>query len=378
MGLRALAALGPGVNDRRAWARTVSLGAGQNLGLNLTVPAGGDFDLYLYSRAPSAYGTPILLASSTLAGAGVHETMSFTPAANTNLLLVVKRVSGSGTFILSPSGPLVPPVVDFRGGPTNGPAPLVVTFTNLTTGATNHSWTFGDGGVSGIANPVHTYTNAGIYNVTLTSIGPGGTNSLTRPNYVTVTNAPPPVASFVGGPTNGVAALNVTFTNLSSNASSYNWNFGDGKTSTATNPSNTYTNPGTYTVSLTAIGSGGSNTLTRNNYVVVSTPPPPVADFTANSTSGAAPFNVSFVNSSTGASSYSWDFGDGGSSTVANPTHIYHQCRRLFSQPDRDGPWRNQYADPFELHRGQPTRRRSSLRNRRARQSTWAPTSPSR
>ena len=325
-GTTSIETLGPGVNDRRVWARTVSLGAGQNLGLNLTVPAGGDFDMYLYSRTPGAYGTPLLLASSTLAGTGVNETISFTPTANTNLVLVIKRVAGSGAFTLNASGPPVPPVVDFRGGPTNGPAPLVVTFTNLTVGATNHTWVFGDGNGSTVANPVHTYTNAGLYTVTLTSIGPGGTNSLTRVNYVTITNAPPPVAAFVCGPTNGVAPLNVAFTNQSLNASSYHWNFGDGNTSTAINPGNTYTNPGTYAVSLTAIGNGGTNILTITNFIVVSTPPPPVASFIANSTSGAAPFSVSFINSSTGALSYSWDFGDGGGSTVANPAHSYNNA----------------------------------------------------
>lgn len=94
------AALGPSVTDRRAWARTVNLIAGQAFHPALTVPAGGDYDLYLYSATPSAYGTPVLLASSTTAGNGGSESFSYTPSTATNGLLVVKRVSGSGTFTL--------------------------------------------------------------------------------------------------------------------------------------------------------------------------------------------------------------------------------------------------------------------------------------
>ena len=92
--------LGSGPTDRRAWATTVSLTSGRAFQANLTVPATGDFDLYLYSSTPSPYGTPVILAASTQAGLGVSEACTFTPASNTTALLVVKRISGSGTFSL--------------------------------------------------------------------------------------------------------------------------------------------------------------------------------------------------------------------------------------------------------------------------------------
>jgi PKD repeat protein len=107
--------------------------------------------------------------------------------------------------------------------------------------------------------------------VSLTAIGPGGTNTLARSSYIVATNLPP-VANFSGSPTNGLAPLTVSFTNLSSSATNYSWVFGDGKTGTSANPVNTYTNAGVYSVSLTAIGPGGTNTLTRSNYVAVSAP----------------------------------------------------------------------------------------------------------
>lgn len=84
-----------------------------------------------------------------------------------------------------------PPVADFTAGPTNGTAPLTVSFTNLSAGATNYAWTFGDGNTSALTNPANTYTNPGTYPVTLTAVGPGGTNTLTRASYIVVAYPPP-------------------------------------------------------------------------------------------------------------------------------------------------------------------------------------------
>jgi subtilisin family serine protease len=86
--------------SKRVWARIVNLGAGHDIDITLTNPAAADFDLYLYSGIPSDTGTPILLASSTHAGAGVAESIHYVPSADTPALLVVKRVSGTGTFTL--------------------------------------------------------------------------------------------------------------------------------------------------------------------------------------------------------------------------------------------------------------------------------------
>ena len=92
------------------------------------------------------------------------------------------------------------------------------------------------------------------------------------------------VADFVGGPTNGTAPLTVSFTNLSSGAASYAWDFGDGHTSTAQHPVNVYSNPGSYTVTLTTTGVGGPDSRTRTDYIVVIPPAqlvvtPPSLDF---------------------------------------------------------------------------------------------------
>jgi PKD repeat protein len=134
-----------------------------------------------------------------------------------------------------------------------------------------------------------------------------------------------PVAAFTGTPTTGLRPLTVNFTDQSSNApNSWSWSFGDGGTSTSRNPSHQYTAAGTYTVTLTAANVAGSDAETKTAYVKVNNPPPPVAAFTANKTSGTAPLTVTFTDQSTNnPTSWSWTFGDGGTSTSRNPTHQY-------------------------------------------------------
>jgi len=83
----------------------------------------------------------------------------------------------------------------------------------------------------------------------------------------------PPVANFSGNPTSGTAPLAVAFTDLSSGVpTSWSWTFGDGGTSTAQNPSHTYTGAGDFTVSLTATNALGSDAETKTNYITVTAP----------------------------------------------------------------------------------------------------------
>ena len=135
---------------------------------------------------------------------------------------------------------------------------------------------------------------------------------------------PAPVAafSFTGGGCTAPCA--VLFNNESTNATSYLWVFGDGTTSTQKNPTKTYNVGGTYSVKLTATGTGGSATSTRLVLIQQSAQSQlPVANFTFRGGGCTAPCTVSFTNSSTNAVSYSWDFGDGTTSTLANPNKTY-------------------------------------------------------
>jgi PKD repeat protein len=175
-----------------------------------------------------------------------------------------------------------PPVAAFSGSPTTGEAPLPVTFTDTSTGSiTNRFWAFGDGGTTNTtATSVdHTYNLAGTYTVSLTAFGPGGSDTQTQSDYILATNPPPPVAAFSGSPTNGQAALTVTFTDTSTgNITNRFWDFGDGGTTNtiATSVDHTYNLAGTFTVSLTVSGLGGTDAANRPDYIVVeadTTPP---------------------------------------------------------------------------------------------------------
>ena len=151
------------------------------------------------------------------------------------------------------------PVASFSHTPAAGVAPLPARFLDHSTGnITTWAWTFGDGATSALQNPLHIYTTVGRYSVSLTVSGPGGSNTLTLPSAIAVSD-PPPVAAFTASTTNGVLPLPVTFTDLLAGGPVFNrlWTFGDGATSSLLNPTHTYTVAGTYDVTLTVTGPGG-------------------------------------------------------------------------------------------------------------------------
>jgi len=168
------------------------------------------------------------------------------------------------------TGPVLP-VAEFAGDPTGGIVPLTVDFADQSTGApASWNWTFGDGGTSTAQNPSHTYNSAGTYTVSLTVTNAEGNDTETKTDYITVDPIPAPVAAFSGSPTSGTVPLTVEFTDESTgNITSWSWNFGDGGTSTAQNPSHEYAAAGTYTVSLTVSGPGGSDGETKTGYISV-------------------------------------------------------------------------------------------------------------
>jgi PKD repeat protein len=231
----------------------------------------------------------------------------------------------SPALALNPSSPCsqVPPLAGFTASPTSGVRPLSVTFADISTGAVSSwGWTFGDGGTSIQQNPIYTYTSPGVYTVSLTISGLGGSATLTRTNLITVTE-PPPVANFLVSPTSGLKPLTVVFTDTSSGLiTNWLWKFGDGLTSTQHNPIHVYTSTGTFTAALHVSGPGGASAITGTNVITVFEPVS--AAFQASPTSGHRPLTVTFANQSTGdyASSL-WSFGDGSIGTNTSPTHIY-------------------------------------------------------
>ncbi len=223
------------------------------------------------------------------------------------------------------------PVAAFSANATNGTAPLTVQFTDASTGTvSSYSWDFDNDGTvdSTEQNPSYTYGNAGTYTVNLTVTGPGGSDSEVKTGYVKVTGSSPgkPVAAFSASPASGKTPLTVTFTDTSTGTpTKWKWSFGDGTTSTQQNPKYKYSKAGKYTVALTVTNAKGSNTVTKTDYIKVIEKP--AANFTSSVTSGKAPLNVKFTDTSTGtASGWIWEFGDGSKSFVQNPTHKYSKA----------------------------------------------------
>jgi len=162
---------------------------------------------------------------------------------------------------------------DFSGTPVSGCAPLTVNFTDGSYGPVlSWQWFFGDGGTSTAMNPTYRYTSAGTYTVSLTVSSTFCSDTKTRTGYITVKDLPP-AAGFTGSPTGGAAPLTVNFTDTSTGAESWQWDFGDSGTSPDRNPSHTYANAGTYNVSLTAGNPCGSDHETKAGYITVTEPP---------------------------------------------------------------------------------------------------------
>lgn len=218
--------------------------------------------------------------------------------------------------------PVVAPVASFTAAQTVGASPLTMTFTDISTNSpTGWKWDFGDGHTTTLHNPTpHTYAAPGIYNVSLTVTNAAGSNTISQPVSVAPA-APTPSFTFTFSPSAGTAPLAVNFVDTSTGATSLLWDFGDGTTSTEPNPSHTFTDPGSYTVTLTATNAGGQASVSRT---VVAAAPWPAASFTASRTSGRAPLRVAFTDTSAGTpTSWMWRFGDGSTSTQQNPTHRF-------------------------------------------------------
>lgn len=222
---------------------------------------------------------------------------------------------------------------DFTASPTSGCSPLVVSFTDKSTGtssSTIYSWDFGNTITSSIAGSTSTtYLTAGTYTAKLT-VKNGSTGSPST-KTVTITVFASPIASYTSTPLSGCPCTNVTFTNTSTanapGAYTSLWSFGDGYTSASNNTSHLYCTPGTYNVALKVTNSAGC-VGTRIDTAKVIIQEKPIGDFYASKINLCKiPDSTQFFGSATKGKSpytYYWEFGDGvGTSTLANPKYTY-------------------------------------------------------
>ncbi len=207
---------------------------------------------------------------------------------------------------------------------------LVVTFDGSTSTAadgatvTGYAWDFGDGATSTVATPTHTYATGQSYPVQLTvtdSLNSTGTVSAT----VTVGAHPAPTAVISSTATSLTVAFDGTGSGATDAATvtGYAWTFGDGGTATTSKPSHAYASSGSYPVTLTVTDSKGGSATATKTVTVTHTAPVPVISATPTGLSVAFDGTGSSASDLATISSYSWDFGDGGTSTIAQPTHAY-------------------------------------------------------
>lgn len=209
--------------------------------------------------------------------------------------------------------------LSFTAAPTTVCVDQPITFTNTSTNSSGYEWSFGDSATSTLTSPVHAYDLAGTYTVILS----GTSTTWDCPASVTstVTVLSLPAVQFAPDVTFGCVPLTIAFQNNTSNASFYEWRFGDGNTSAGASPSHTFTSPGIYQVKLVARNSNCSDSMT----VQVEVYPEPSAAFTLSSPySCTAPATVTLTNNSTGATGYTWDLGNGQTSALNDPTVTFN------------------------------------------------------
>ncbi len=210
--------------------------------------------------------------------------------------------------------------ISFTASATDSPADVAA--------GLKYSWNFGDGGTSTLQNPTHTYAAAGSYQVTLTVTD--ADNLTATANATATVNAAAPVAN--AGPNESAPEGSaVTFAGSETGGTSpltYSWTFGDGGTASGSlTPSHVYAEAGSYTATLTVTDALGRTSSSSDAVTISDVTPTASAGGSYSGTAGTA---ISFTGSATDSPAdvaaglkYSWTFGDGGTSTVQNPTHTY-------------------------------------------------------
>ncbi len=225
--------------------------------------------------------------------------------------------------------------------PTSGASPLNVAFTSVPTGGSwvyTYAWVFGDGATSTSPNPTHLYTTTTTktFSASVTVTDTASHTATSNTLSITVTPAGAGLAvTATSNVTSGYVSLSVSFTAVPSGGTapytSFAWNFGDATSSNLQDPSHVYARTGVFGASVTVTDSTSKTAVSNSITITVNALPggPLTALSSGSPLSGHAPLSVAFSGVASGGTApytYSWNFGNGATSTAQNPLYTYTQA----------------------------------------------------
>lgn len=274
--------------------------------------------------------SPVAVSSRWTLGGGVFsDSLNTSVAYNLPGTYPIKLVSDFGACkdsLIKNLQVLPRPVAAFTANtPGACRGPVTIAFTNRSQNGVAYQWLFGDGTTSNQPSPGHVYSSRGSFDVTLIATGANGcSDTLRMPAFIKIL---PPALTLKGLPAKGCVPFTYSPAYEIESVepvATIQWNFGDGATASGLNPSHQYTRAGTYPLTVVVTTrSGCVDTFRYVNAVNVGNPPTP--NFTANPQVACALRPIYFSDLSTGDSltEWEWDFGDGRTSNLQNPAHIY-------------------------------------------------------
>ena len=310
-----------------------------------TVPLAVAFDASA-SSDPNSSGSSGIASIASYAwnfgdgstGTGVKPSHTYSTAGTYTVTLAVTDALGlistnKATATITVTNPNLPPTASFTDSVTNLTIAFNASGSRAPQGSTlTYAWNFGDGSNGTGVKPSHTYSAVGTYTVTLTVTDALGLSSTTTNTVTTTAPVNPLTVSASASVISGNVPVKVGFTAAATDTGgtikTYSWSFGDSTTSTAKNPTHTYTKTGSYTAKVTVTDSK-KNTASSSIALTVNPPVPPTANPTWKIVKG---LQVAFTANATAAvgttiASRVWNFGDGSKTTTgATVTHTYKKA----------------------------------------------------
>ena len=205
-----------------------------------------------------------------------------------------------------------------------GCVPLTVQFQSQVSNVTSVTWYFRDGATSTQANPLHTFTDTGTYNVMLVGYNPNSCNVRDTAYIAVWVRNDSLSANFLPNTVVNCDSNQVDFVSHNFATTHYNWNFGDGVSGNTDSINHQYPGPGNYIVTLIVSDTSKCNLLDTFT-TVVRIPGHVTASFGTNDTRGCIPLNATFTSQPDPTATYFWNFGDGATDTshIASVTHTY-------------------------------------------------------